>query len=740
MLFFRIFDIKFSIFLLILSGLLTRANTSVLKTANEKVLMPEKTEQSITIDGLLNEAIWQTEPLQHIFVTYNPTRGDTLPHNTKIWFTYNDQNIYFAFKCLDSEPQGIKTSITQRDKMFADDWIGFSLDAMGSKQSAYDLFINPNGIQGDILNTGNNEDTAPDFVWESAGQMLPDGYQVEVAVPLRSIRFKAGEEVKMGVLFWRKISRLGLSGSWPEIKPGTGLFNVYATLVYQNLKSPVTLEVLPAVTYSRHTERQSPTHWNGTEVEEDIGIGLKYGISSSVTAEFTYNPDFSQVESDAFQVEVNRRYPNFYREKRPFFMEGLDVLNFTVIPHGYMETAVHTRRIVAPRWGTKLTGALGHNSFGILAASDEFPGYEAEDEDEPNLHTGKEAKILIARAKRSLQGDNFIGAIYGGQTFASGYNHVVGTDAQYRLFKNQQTCFSIMQSFNRNPEGENYTSGNSVNFTHSYTTRKLQMMGTFQHIDPGFNMESSFMTRSGINDGWIFIGPYFYPNWKNNDWFKVFSPQIIIAFMHDIVDDIFDTFFCVPFEFGFSRQGRFTTEFIQEQETWEGTAFQKKQMNLMGQVQLTKWLGLEGVCTLGEQIYYDGDPAYLGWMNLFNFEVSLQPNTKFIQDFQFYHENFVKRSNQNRIYEVNLINSRTTYQFNKYLFLRSTLRYNSYDKHLLTDFLLSFTWIPGTVVHLGYGMIYEKNAWQENRWVEKAGKMYEMQRGLFFKASYLWRY
>jgi hypothetical protein len=211
MLFLRIFFNKFTIFLVLLSGLAASVSAIILETTTEKVLLPEKTEQPITIDGLLDEAIWQKEALPRTFITYNPTRGDTLPHKTKVWLAYDDENIYFAFKCLDPEPQGIKTSITQRDNMFADDWIGLSLDAMGNKQSAYDLFINPNGIQGDILNTGNNEDTAPDFVWESAGQLLPDGYQVEVAVPLRSIRFKAGREVKMGVLFWRKISRLGLT-------------------------------------------------------------------------------------------------------------------------------------------------------------------------------------------------------------------------------------------------------------------------------------------------------------------------------------------------------------------------------------------------------------------------------------------------------------------------------------------------------------------------------------------------
>ena len=143
----------------------------------------------------------------------------------------------------------VETSITQRDHIFQDDWVGFTLDALGNKQSAYHFFVNPNGIQGDILNTAiSGEDLAPDFVWE-AGRLTENGYSVEVALPLRTIRFKSGERVMMGILFRRRISRLGTSGSWPEIKPGVGLFNIHAKIRYDDLKRPLNLEILPSFTY-----------------------------------------------------------------------------------------------------------------------------------------------------------------------------------------------------------------------------------------------------------------------------------------------------------------------------------------------------------------------------------------------------------------------------------------------------------------------------------------------------------
>lgn len=704
-----------------------------------QILKPDSISTPPQIDGLLEDDAWQTSALNQNFKTYNPTYGENLPQKTVVWLAYDNENFYFAFRCYDTEPAKIKTSITQRDHIFADDWVGLSLDALGNKQSAYDLFVNPNGIQADILNSAvSGEDTSPDFVWESAGQLTPEGYQVEIKVPLRSIRFKSGKEVKMGILFWRRISRLGVSGSWPELKPGHGIFNVHAPLIYRDLQSPLTLEVLPSVTYSRRTNRENPTFWGQPDVNQDFGFGVKYGLTSSITAEFTVNPDFSQVESDAFQVEVNQRYPVFYREKRPFFMEGLDIVNFAIIHHGQMGTPVHTRQIVDPMWGGKLTGTVGQTSFGLLAAGDDWPGYAWEDTLNP--HEGQRANFAIARAKRSFGGDNYFGAIYSGREFAGGYNQVVGGDTQYRCFKNHQTSFSLMQSYSREPDAPQVNSGCAINFIHSYNSKRLGVSTAFEHYDRNFRMDSAFLTRTGVNNGWIWVGPRFYPDSKKHAWFKRFSPQFIFTYLHDLGTGLDDIFVSVPLEFSFSRQGFFMIEFIHDQEGWEGTTFQKKQLNLMGEVQLTKWLGLEAFLIGGDQIYYAGEPAYLGFSYSGQIEVNLQPSSRFNQKFEFFHQDFYRHSDDEKIYEVNILNSRTTFQFNKYFFIRAILQYNSYRRKMLSDFLASFTFIPGTVLHLGYGTIHERKSWQDNKWVDTTGKLYEMKRGLFFKASYLWRY
>ena len=182
------------------------------KSEKREVIQPYLVTTPIKIDGNLDDEVWKNPPIDKTFITYNPRPGNVLPQKTVLWVAYDSQNLYFAFKCYDTEPDKIKTSITKRDNLFSDDWVGIRLDAMGNGQSAYDLFVNPSGIQGDIYTTVNNgEDGSPDWVWQSAGKITDQGYQVELKLPLKSIRFKSGKEVKMGLLFWRRISRLGVS-------------------------------------------------------------------------------------------------------------------------------------------------------------------------------------------------------------------------------------------------------------------------------------------------------------------------------------------------------------------------------------------------------------------------------------------------------------------------------------------------------------------------------------------------
>jgi hypothetical protein len=337
----------------------------------------ERAEKPPVIDGVLDDAVWAVAPLElPDWLTYNPVSGQKLAQKTEVRLSYDALGLYVAFHCIDPEPGKVRATLSRRDQLFNDDWVGLSLDAVGNRQSSYDLFVNPLGVQGDILNTATaGENVAPDWVWDSAGRATAEGYDVEIRVPWKSIRFASGDDVTMAVMFWRRVSRLGTSASWPTLPPNKPFFENHAPMHLSNLRRPLALEVVPSATYAVNQLRADPAGFEAAERDPDVGLSVKYGVTSTTTVEATANPDFSQVESDAFQVEVNQRYPVFYSEKRPFFMEGMGTFELAGVGgDAVMRTAVHTRRIVDPDWGAKAAGSVGRLGFATLGASDAAPG------------------------------------------------------------------------------------------------------------------------------------------------------------------------------------------------------------------------------------------------------------------------------------------------------------------------------------------------------------------------------
>ncbi|UCH93463.1 MAG: carbohydrate binding family 9 domain-containing protein, partial [Candidatus Aminicenantes bacterium] len=494
-----------------------------------QVIIADRVSEKITINGELTEVVWNLPALDKAFITYAPKFGEDLREATKIWAAYDNENLYFAARCYDSQPDRIKTSISQRDKILNDDLLGILLDFMGTQQSSYEFYMNPNGIQADAVNSSvSTTDFTPDMVWESAGKITGDGYQVECRIPLKSIRYQVSKnnEVKMRVMFYRQIIHLGVIAFWPQFKPGQTDFNCMTNLVYRGLKGEgLKLELLPNFTFSRDSERLEADTWDKS-TDTNIGIGIKYGITASITAEAALNPDFSHVESDAFQVEINKRYPLFFSEKRPFFMESQEVLDFTVVhdamasllEYGMMVSPIHTRRIVDPGWAVKFSGASGKMNFAVLAANDRSAGRPWENSINPN--EGKSALFGILRAKYNIGADNSLGILYSGRHFQGQQNNAAGVDLKYRLFKNLRASLSYLHSSSREAEGLPWKSGDGWNAILQYITSKLIFMTSFERYDPDFFMATAFQNRVGISRWWFGIGPYINLNIKLLPWLK----------------------------------------------------------------------------------------------------------------------------------------------------------------------------------------------------------------------------
>jgi hypothetical protein len=254
------------------------------QTAERQDLRARRATTAPKVDGVLDDELWSGAPLPlDPWMSYNPLRGEAEQQHTDVWIGYDSEAIYFAFRCRDDEPEKIRSTISRRDSVWNDDWVGVSLDSSRAGQIAYHMFVNPSGIQMDALQS-TNEDTAPDWVWQSAGRVDRDGYTVEIRLPLQSIRFRGGADVRMGIMFFRRNSRLGISWSWPEMKPGQWVFEAHTPVGFGELRQPRLLEVIPSATYSRNQIRQGGEAWQSARSDGDLGASLKPGMKVALAA------------------------------------------------------------------------------------------------------------------------------------------------------------------------------------------------------------------------------------------------------------------------------------------------------------------------------------------------------------------------------------------------------------------------------------------------------------------------
>jgi hypothetical protein len=703
-------------------------------------LRPHRVRTAPSIDGTLDDVAWQDPPLETgPWLSYNPLHGDSIPQQTKVWIAYDADYIYLAFQCDDPEPSAIKTSITRRDNIWADDWVGVSLDALGTGQVSYHLMSNPSGVQLDMLNSvAGGEDQSPDFVWDSAGRLNAAGYAVEMRVPLQTIRFRGGTDVRMGVLFWRRVSRTGVSVSWPALEPGKWVFEKHAALVFGDLQPRLPREVIPSTTYSRRLERESSGRWGAADDEGEIGLSAKYGLTSTVTLDATVNPDFSQVESDAFQVEVNQRFPIFFSEKRPFFMEGAGI--FTLAGQGSdnsLQRAVHTRQIVDPVFGSKVTGSAGRLSFGTLTALDQAPGRSVPSGDPLE---GKDRLFNILRGQYSLGPSNYAGALIVDSEFAGGFNRVVGADLSWRVNSTQRVSGFLLASASREPSTDRSKNGVGAQAGYEFSTRRVAMAGFVEHYDPGFEMQTAFINRVGISSGWGYAEYNFYPDKDRYPWLRRVSPFSFTQGGHDKNAGGNDLLQVTGVRLSFTRQGFVRIDRFDGFESWAGRRFDRGNWRLQANAQLYRWLFAEGQLLTGAAVFYDPTDPFQGRIDDLRLGVTLQPSGRLSQAVTYRYIAFDRAANGERVYDIDIIYSRTTYQFSRQFFVRAIAQFDSSRYRVLTDFLASYELRPGTVVYVGYGSLIERREFIDGEWVLGRGTYEPTQRGLFFKASYLHRF
>lgn len=472
----------------------------------EKVnpVMIPKFEKPPTIDGVLNDDVWKSAALLKDFYQIDP--GDNIAPSkpTEVLLGYDSRFLYIAFRAFDEQDK-IRSTVAKRDNIFQDDYVGFYLDTFNDKRRAFEIFFNPLGIQGDgLLTEGRGEDFSIDLLLDSKGTITQEGYFVEIAIPFKSLRYEAGKDKLWGAHFFRRIQRFNRElDSWmPFSRSIDGNMNQAGHLGgLEGISVERTIELIPSLTLSQDgrfvrtygvfpgtpAALTDPGRIVNQPLAFDPGLTAKLIPSPAMTIDLAINPDFAQVEADQLVVTANQRFPIFFPEKRPFFLEGIDIFSTPI-------TAVHTRSIVDPDIAVKTTGKLGRTSFGIIAASDNGPGNLSLD-DRGNLRScierrdldprvicnnerfvDKNAYIGVLRLKRDVGKENSLGMLATSYNFIEKHNQLVALDGRFRLDKQTTLTFQTIGTTSRNfffnpndsVQGTRYRTGNGFGYSFDY--------------------------------------------------------------------------------------------------------------------------------------------------------------------------------------------------------------------------------------------------------------------------------
>jgi len=379
-----------------------------------------RTEHPISVDGNLQEAVWQM-PGFYGFRQSEPQDGASATEKTVVWIAYDDQNLYVAARLYDSRPGGIVSRLGRRDDDVESDWFIFAVDPYFDRRSGYQFAVNPSGsiIDGTLFND-EGKDFTWDGIWESAAKVDERGWTVEIRIPYQQLHFREKDHYTWGVNFFRLIKRKNEKCCYAWVpKEESGYVSRFTRLTgIHGIKPSRFIELLPFTLARAHFSPAVAGNpfQTGHDYAGNAGFDLKAALKANLTLNITVNPDFGQVEVDPAVINISDR-ETYYAEKRPFFVEGADIFRFgnggaNVIrnlgwrdplffysrrigraPQGYVSGPGYSD---SPEWTTilaaaKMTGKIGRGwNLGVLSAvtqrgfaTVEFLGERTKQEIEP---------------------------------------------------------------------------------------------------------------------------------------------------------------------------------------------------------------------------------------------------------------------------------------------------------------------------------------------------------------------
>ena len=691
------------------------------------MLRPTRTDVRPDIDGRLDDQVWRNALRVTEFVQEQPLEGAPASEETEVWISYDSQNLYLAFHAHYEDPGIMRATRVDRDRAFRDDNITVYFDPFLDQQRAYAFSVNGYNVQGDeIINARGRGgggrrgggggggggfrrsgipfgDDSWDALFDSGAQIVGDGFTAEMAIPFKSLRYPRRErdvphrwafqivrEIrhKDENVVWAPISR-GVSGFLPQMGLLEGM---------TNLSTSRNLEIMPVATGIRFGSLDTSTGaFQPGDAEPEGGVNVKYGITSNLTLDFTLNPDFSQVESDRPQIEINQRFALFYPELRPFFLEGAEIFN-VFGPVNF----VHTRTIRDPDWGAKITGKVGRASIGFLAANDAAAGSVA---GLAGPAADAAANVVIGRARYDLYSESHIGAMVTNRDFLGGYSRMALADGAFRLGQTQAIAFTAVQTDNRDLDGVD-SRGTLFDVNYRLNGRNWSIFNGAYTLSPDFRTDVGFVQRTDQRRNVTTIGYRFWPE----SWVINWGPSVTYGRNWNFDDVLEDEQFRASLNTSFANNISASVSVNRDMERYLGVNFDKVSYRAFGRISSSRRFSIGGFYQYGDEVRYQKNP-FLGHGGSGGMFLTLRPVPRFQSQINVNTSRLLDPRNEDAlIFDVTIVRALSTYQFTDRLALRNIAEFNTLQKTAGLNLLVSYRVNAGTVFYVGYDDRYRQGS------------------------------
>jgi hypothetical protein len=707
---------------------LTSKDTSI--NFSPEVTISKIPDDKIEINGLLNEEEWKTAAKITGFYEIEPHDNVKPEVNTEVLMCYDENNLYVCFICYEFDMKKLRKTLTHRDATDDDDYVGIIIDTYGEGKQAYELFVNPYGVQGDLLwTTPGNEDVSFDAVWYSEANVNKDNWTAEIAVPFKSLRFPKKDVQEWKIHIYRNRPRENRQEiSWAAVsRDAPTLFTKSGILKgIQKVKSGKNLEILPSLVSSQSGNISDYSNANSRFINEKIkgqfGFNIKYGISSTLTTDFTYNSDFSQVEADAGIINVNNPYAYSYTEKRPFFIEGANIFSTDI-------NVVYTRMINNPLAALKLTGKISRTEIGYLVAYDRKTPFIIPFEDNSNfLNTDRHSLSNIIRIKHIIKGETFLGFVLTdrevnkpGSDFINvdGFNRVFGFDGNFKLGENYFFGFQVLKYVSKEITDTNYKINGTFDngkYTKVLDGESFSGFGTYLELmrsarhwnfnisyndaSPVVRRDNGYIANNNFRTVFVRQSYMFYPE---KDFLQRIQPSCMGIVRYTYDGKFKEIFLDAELWFRFKHQiSASASFFLVNNEEFKGV-YHKDVRRFSFNVDANTFSFLRGGfdATIGKYIIRFGTPyvgyggEFEGWLTFIPFD-----NLTFSAEYSYFELSESYRGE--KLFAGYILRNTLNYHLIKDLSLRIITEYSSADKYFYINPLISYRPNPFTIFYFGF--------------------------------------